>query len=447
MKIARHCRITFSLVFFISKFLTVRNLFVTAMFIIFLGIVPILAILFCCWYFCRDRRQREQLWAKIQGAPKLSLPCVLSTCSSVLSSFISFFVGPFSRLTLWLKRMKQRPVHQCVDQSAASTSAVAEKSKNTMDANDIFVISSVQRVGSRPKKLVFTSALPGVKVVSNLACSSNGTGQTLQDPAEHSPIVTTARNLPTFSKRADECLQNSDDRNRGTEQSKKQKSKTKKVEITEEVISVQLIPKPMKGKTRSFGVASDRLITEMIEITPLASPEVQRKIRTPSPTPSRLEKTRGDESPSSFSDGEMKKRDFGVWIKEKVNLKLPLRRNYGGASSDDSLLSTPSTRPGTAESVLSDSPMSFPIGGARSCQPSPLPKLLFHPPAQSHPLVFLSPSSSTRPLALPPPPPLVSSVAPKNIIRPAPLPPRFPPQPPRLPPPPPPPSSTKPRLI
>ncbi|XP_032793698.2 mucin-5AC [Daphnia magna] len=52
----------------------VRNGFVVAMFIIFLGIFPIMALAFCCWYCCRDRQQRTQLWAKIMGGPKLSLP-------------------------------------------------------------------------------------------------------------------------------------------------------------------------------------------------------------------------------------------------------------------------------------------------------------------------------------------------------------------------------------
>lgn len=51
------------------------------MYIFFLGVVPIAAIIFLCWYFfLRDQHQRSITWAKIHrltGAPsKASLPCV-----------------------------------------------------------------------------------------------------------------------------------------------------------------------------------------------------------------------------------------------------------------------------------------------------------------------------------------------------------------------------------
>jgi hypothetical protein len=210
----------------------VRNGFVVAMFIIFLGIFPIMALAFCCWYCCRDRHQRMQLWAKILGAPKLSLPYV----------FISSIVKKFQKLVhRWLKTA-MRP------------------SKSAADCESIDSVSIEKH------------------------------RQDIQYPA-----------------RAEERLQNADDLLHGA----KEKKQVKGQDIRLEVITVQSSP---KVKVKSFGVASERLITEHIDISPISSPEVRSASLSP-------KFARRVNDPKSLK--REPKRDFRNWVKDQVHLKFP----------------------------------------------------------------------------------------------------------------------------
>lgn len=210
------------------------------MFIIFLGIFPIMALAFCCWYCCRDRQQRTQLWAKIMGGPKLSLPYVF--ISSIVKKICTFIRNRFISKTL-------QPIFRTPSASVANRKSVDIISieKNCVDIN--------------------------------------------------------------YAKRAEEQLQNADDPSHGAKEKKVKERKKKDIHL--EVITVQSSP---KMKVKSFGVASERLITEHVDISPISSPEIRSA--SCSPKFSR----RANESSSSKREP---KRDFRDWVKDRVHLKLP----------------------------------------------------------------------------------------------------------------------------
>jgi hypothetical protein len=253
----------------------VRNGFVVAMFIIFLGIFPFLALAFCCWYCCRDRHQRMQLWAKIMGGPKLSLPYV----------FISSVMGKIRKLVhRWLKTAAQ-PSPYCPPPAAGCES-----------------IDSVSIEKQRPDI--------------------------------HYP------------RRAEERLQNADDPSQGAKEKKVKKEKSRDIRV--EVITVQSTP---KVKVKSFGVASERLITEHIDISPVSTPEV----RSASASPKFPRRVNDPGSPKP-------KRDFRNWVKDQVHLKIPSFKrsaSEGGGSYSGASVSSPAVDP-TVATASSEMSLSLP---------------------------------------------------------------------------------------
>lgn len=226
----------------------VRNSFVVAMFIFFLGIFPILALAFCCWYCCRDRHQRTQLWAKILGGPKLSLPYVFTLPSSIANQIVSL-------ARRWLKKAT-RP------------------SPTPLSAKSVAECESIGTVLMEKSSLDIR--LPG---------------------------------------RAEERLQNADDPSHGAKEKKPKKGR----EIRLEVITVTSSP---KAKLKSFGVASERLITEHVDISPVSSPEV----RSASPSPKFARRLANDPSVKREP-----KKDFRDWVKDQVHLKIAaFKRNVSG---------------------------------------------------------------------------------------------------------------------
>lgn len=245
------------------------------MFIIFLGIFPALTLGFCCWYCCRDRHQRRQLWAKIIGGPKLSLPYVF--ISNVANKIISLLRRP--------PRMAQ----------------ISETGKSvTTDT-----VLSVKRCYQNPK------------------CEKDR-------------------------------FQNADDPTHVGAKPKQQKGR----EIRLEVITVQSSP---KIKLKSYGVASDRLITEHVDISPLSSPEV----RSASPSPKLFRKAK------DHSVAKQSTNDFRNWLKDNVRLKLPsFKKDYEQSGVDrthDSI--QPQSNSSTPQLYLTsvDTCTSVPLDSQSSC--------------------------------------------------------------------------------
>ena len=293
----------------------VRNGFVVAMFIIFLGIFPTLALAFCCWYCCRDRHQRTQLWAKILGGPKLSLPYV--SISSVTDKAISLISG-------WLKKT------------------------------------------ARP-----SPPLP--------KCESIG-------------AVLMEKRSPPY--RAEERFQNADDPSLGAKEKKPKKGR----DIRLEVITVTSSP---KSKVKSFGVASERLITEHVDISPVSSPEV----RSASPSPKFARRLVGSDPPVK------PKKDFRDWVKDQVHLKIaafkrsvsdsPSSADVGSATaamesldlsgSLPHLVVTPADQPTSSEPIPSEN-LDPPPTAEQMSAPAMSPKVTRSPPPPPPPFAISRPS-------------------------------------------------------
>ena len=286
-------------------FQVVRNKFVMAMFIIFLGIVPVVALIFCWWYFCRDRRQRSQLWAKIQGGPKLSLPCV-----------------PFVSI-LWAK-----------------LSSILLGRNNRPKQTKILPIAAVQLP-------------PAVETKEQIL---------LKEPI-----------LPCLQK-ADERLQTSDDPGRGAAEGtdKPSGSKSKKgKDIRIEVVTVQWEQSEPRSKLKSFGVASERLITERVDISPVSSPEVRS----------------ANSSPKFSRRFNEPMKEVRSWVKDRVHLKLPLLKRSASGGDPHS-----SASPSPAE-PYPESSSPFAPAGSRPPPPPPLAKSPANPPPPPPP----PPPSSSKP--------------------------------------------------
>lgn len=198
-----------------------------------------MALAFCCWYCCRDRQQRTQLWAKILGGPKLSLPYVFNS------------------------------------------SAVRK-------------ICAISRRWFVTKTLPPTFSIPPKSVVNR----------------ESVVIVSIEkRSADIFAKRAEEQLQTADDPSHGAKEKNAKQGKSR--DICLEVITVQSSP---KMKVKSYGVASERLITEHVDISPASSPEIRSASSSPK---------FGRRVNESDSSKQEPKRDLRDWVKDQVYLKFP----------------------------------------------------------------------------------------------------------------------------
>ena len=166
-------------------------------------------------------------------------------------------------------------------------------------------------------------------------------------------------------------------------ESKKKKGKSKSKDVHVEIVTIQ---PEIKSKVKSFGVASERLITERIEISPINSPEVRSASCSPK-LMRRVEKTKLSEE--RLEPGSI--RDFRLWVKDQVHLKLPsfsFKRSVSTGSNQSA--------PSTAESALTEPSSPFNINN------SPL-KLCLTSNDQpedmtSFPLSSSSPSSSQNSL-------------------------------------------------
>ncbi len=90
---------------------------------------------------------------------------------------------------------------------------------------------------------------------------------------------------------------------------------------------------------KSFSVASERLIIEHIDISPVTTPEVQSASASPK-FPRRVNDP-GSPKP---------KRDFRNWVKDQVHLKIPsLKRSASdGGSHSGASVSSPTVDPTVA---------------------------------------------------------------------------------------------------
>jgi hypothetical protein len=181
-----------------------------------------------------------QLWAKILGGSKLSLPYVF------ISSIEKKIRNCVHR---WFKRVTQ-PSQYC------------SPSKSTADCESITAVS-----------------------------------------------IKKHRQDIHYPERAEERLQNADDPSHGAKEKKHKQGKSRNVRL--EVITVQ---SSSKVKVKSFGVASERLITEHIDISPVSSPEVRSASSSP-----KFSRRVNDPSSSKREP----KRDFRNWVKDQVHLKFP----------------------------------------------------------------------------------------------------------------------------
>ena len=322
------------------------------MFVIFLGIVPTLALVFCCWYCCRDRRQRQQLWAKIQGAPKLSLPYVFL---SVL------FDKLLTMMRQWFYLGKKKL-------------GLSLETKPSSMASTLF--EPVQVDASRAEN----AQTPIIKIDQRKL-------ETLCSP-----------------KRTNDLLLCSDD---PQGESKKNKGKGKSKEVRVEIVTIQ---PEVKSKVKSFGVASERLITERIDISPINSPEVRSASSSPK-LMRRIDQTKL--SAERLEPGPI--RDFRLWVKDQVHLKLPsfsFKRSVSTGSNQSG--------PSTAESALTEpsSPFHPNNSTAQLCvtsndqqQDIALPfysstqNLLFPIVPAETSTALAKPSHSITKPSLPPPPP------------------------------------------
>ena len=325
-----------------------KNNFVLAMFVIFLGIVPTLALIFCCWYCCRDRRQRQQLWAKIQRAPKLSLPYV-------------FLTAVFVKISSALRRLFNTETDSKLKQSTGIQHSV-------------------------------TTALPKVPVEA-------GTTEM------QLPIVMKREELERIcsSARIDSLLLSSDDPG---EKPTKMKKKGKTRDIHVEVITIET---STKSKLKSFGVASERLITERVEISPVSSAQV----RSASSSPKLMRRVDDTKLSMERLKNDNPIRDFGIWVKDQVNLKLPAlsfkrsastTSDQSGPSTTDSALTEPSSPFFPKNSTVPSSPeIQVLVTNVDQINNSPPP-----PPLSKPQTAIAKPSSAkslTKPSLPPPPPP------------------------------------------
>ena len=257
------------------------------MYILFLGVVPIAAIIFLCWYcFLRDQHQRSITWSKIHRltgpSSKASLPCV-----NLPSHFIPCAPSPSVKA----------PLLQC--------------HKESLQKSDV--------------------------------------------PDDDVPL--------------------------GVPQ-----------------VLVQSSP---KTKLKTFGVASELLIVQKVEI----SPSLPRRNKS--------DDTSGASQNGSGLQGEKRLKDIRTWMKDRLHLKIPsLKRSFSN--------STPT--PSSSSTTLS--PFYTPLSSPLAFTPPP-------PPPQA-----------ASPLLTPPPPPPQAA---KPFLTPTPPPPQAA-KPFLTPPPPPPPQGAKPFL-
>lgn len=123
-------------------------------------------------------------------------------------------------------------------------------------------------------------------------------------------------------QRVDERFQNADDPSTGAKK-KKTPQEGKGREIRLEVITIQSSP---KAKVKSFGVASECLVTEHVDISPVNSPE----IRSASPSPKLFRRTKANQLAVKHES----KKDFRDWVKDQVHLKIAsLKRSISGSGS------------------------------------------------------------------------------------------------------------------
>lgn len=190
----------------------------------------------------------------------------------------------------------------------------------------------------------------------------------------------------------DERHQTSDDP--GAEE---KKSRKKGKDIRVEIVTIQSEP---KTKLKSFGVASERLITERIEISPLSTPEVH----SPSASP-KLARRAHDQM-----------KDVRLWVKDHVHhLKIPSfsKRSGGGSGS----LSGPSSAEPRLEAPIFGPVSSLPSTPSPHPYPDPMTLIPARsaplpPPFSSKPKLILDPTtqnSANASLPPPPPPPPLSS--------------------------------------
>lgn len=207
-------------------------------------------------------------------------------------------------------------------------------------------------------------------------------------------LIPAVENLSLLNReRIDERHQTSDDP--GAEE---KKSKKKGKDIRVEIVTIQSEP---KTKLKSFGVASERLITERIEISPMSTPEVS----SPSASP---KLTRKAHDPM---------KDVRLWVKDHVHhLKIPSfnKRSGGGSGS----LSGPSSAEPKLEAPIFGPVSSLPSTPSPYNYPDPMtliPARLAPPPPpfSSKPKLIpdhttQNPANATLPPPPPPPPPISS---------------------------------------
>jgi len=234
----------------------------------------------------------------------------------------------------------------------------------------------------------------------------------VQVEAEHvqAPIIKIdERKLETLCSptRTNDLLLCSDD---PQGESKKNKGKGKSKEVRVEIVTIQ---PEMKSKVKSSGVASERLITERIEISPINSPEVRSASCSPK-LMQRIDQTKL--SAERLEPGPI--RDFRLWVKDQVHLKLPsfsfkrsvsIGSNQSGPSTAESALTEPSSpfHPNNSTSLFcvtsNDQQQDFhPLPSYSSTQ-NPLFPIL---PAETSTALAKPSHSITKPSLPPPPPPM-----------------------------------------
>lgn len=231
------------------------------------------------------------------------------------------------------------------------------------------------------------------------------------------PVVALAAVLePQTPRRTDESVQMADD-----DEKKLKKIKSRPSDVTVELISVELVPRPVTERLHSFGVASDRLITEHIHISPrAASPDAALRRYGPSDV------VFGGSDPSLDASGSPKAgRNFGLWLKEKVNLKLRMRSSESLPSDPQSapaaalprlVVTPPTTRPKAAPSAPLPSCSSAPATSNAFARPSltpPSPRSALLPP-RTVPATAWCPPLPEKPASVPAPMPLSAPVSVSN---------------------------------
>ena len=133
-------------------------------------------------------------------------------------------------------------------------------------------------------------------------------------------------------------------------------SMQKSDDVHEEVLTVKSLP---RKKLKSFGVASERLITQIIEISPAASPPI---LLTPSPKAS-------SKNPLGEAPG---KRDFRTWMKDRLHLQLPSLRGSASSSTSPSPCTPPSGY--TDDGDPGSPPLPFAFSSSLPLPPPPPPQ-------------------------------------------------------------------------